>query len=391
MASSCSVFHSSLSPTPFVSLTREEKRSFLSDVAVKTLQKITAGYTHRMEHYLENSHLLDIGVFYPRDYAAALTDYVQQVDPTASSLAEEDLPLMHARLSMLKAQGAFIHGFLSPRHFSMKKQDASITGFEINSFIVKPLVRPSDALKAAYEKLSFLGCGECCQISFYQAILEALGEERFNFIFAANGPCPLFVHMNASTNPILCLIKPPHSEDTPVRKGDIVFFKNIPIYHQRHPHGDGGGYVTLCVDDTPGYERFTALGLGAEGLSKEAISEHLRTQYNKEPALVQMLSNEHASRLILSWYKKLDRAVVEARPQQVAQIIQKSIEEQYPSLSKEAFEEQGGMQQLKGDALGHGSLDVDKLEILAKSATHEIARTLLTRWQKALLSEWTIP
>lgn len=391
MASSSVQSSSCVVQTPFVSLTREQKRDFLSAAAVKTIQKITAGYKHRMEHYLENSHLLDIGVFYPRDYASALTNYVQQVDPAASCVAQEDLPLIQARLSTLKAQGAFVHGFLSPRHFEMKKQDGSVTGFEINSFVVKPLVRPSDALKAAYKKLSFLGCGECCQISFYQAILKALGEERFNYIFAAKGPSALFIHMNASTNPILCLIKPPHSEETPVKKADIVFFKNIDSYQQRHPNGDGAGYVTLCVDDTPGHERFTALGFGAEGLSKEEISELLREQYNKEPALVQTLSNAHAAKCILRWYKTLKRDVVEAHPQQIAHMIQTTLEKKYPRLSKEAFEEQGGMQQLKGDALGHGSLDVDKLEILARASTHEKALNMLTLWQRALLSEWTIP
>jgi hypothetical protein len=404
MASSGLVSSSSAPQIPFVSLTREEKQGFLSEVAVKTIQKITAGYQYRMKHYLENSNLLDIGIFYPRDYGAALTDYVQQIAARASSFAQcvtdgqalidpsqEDLPLIEARLTTFKAEGAFFHGFVSPKYFAMMKKDASITGFEFNTFVLKPCVRPSDALKASYKKLSFLGCGECCQISFFRAILKALGEERFNFLFAANGPSSLSLHNNSADNPILCLIKPPCSEETPVAKGDLVFFKNIEKYFRRHLHGDGGGYVTLCVDSTPGQEKFTALGLDSEGLSKEEVSEQLRDQYNKEPTFIQMLSDEHAVKLILSQYNTLNKDLVESNPQQIAEIVQNSIEERYPRLSKEEFEAHGGMQQIKGDRVGHGSLDVDKIEILARASSHEKARAVLMLWQRALLSELTTP
>ena len=56
-----------------------------------------------------------------------------------------------------------------------------------------------------------------------------------------------------------------------VRLGQRVGFTNSQYYALKHLVNEGATYNTICVDTTPGAQKFVALGTPTEGLTEEGM------------------------------------------------------------------------------------------------------------------------
>lgn len=251
--------------------------------AVEVIKEISADNVNRMENYPKDLSLLNSGIFYGNEYYKILK-------------ATNQIP----RLNYFKNSGSFYHGYASTQHFFMVP-DAKAPSKVIGSLqVLKKEVEASSALKALREKLSFLGCGECCQLAGLEAIKHIWGEKKFNVLFAADSPTPLKIKFDCMENAFLNLIVFEQDKNISLEtifKGDIVFFKNTPLYSWKHVNGEAAGYVTICCDDTPGNKKFTTLGLKPEGMTYLEIKEQFLKELNDDPIGMEILSKEVTERL----------------------------------------------------------------------------------------------
>lgn len=257
-------------------LTLSEVHTRLQDKTVEIIQDITSDNINR-KGYKENLQLLAKGISYPIDYFNALTETRQQ-----------------QRIDFFRDRNNFYHGFASAKHFEMIPDNATHSGKKVGCFILKNGVLPSEALKALREGLSLVGCAEVCQIAQYGAIEDILGTEKFNMLFAANSQTPLIIGSTEPRNPIsrlrIYLLKenPSPSE---IKKGDLVRIANAPLYFSKHLIiGPCQAYNSICVDDTIGSQKFTALGTAPNGLTHNQMKEVLLADFNTSPNSLDYLS-----------------------------------------------------------------------------------------------------
>lgn len=261
-------------PKPSVRLF-EEVRTQLIEKTIQTMQQITADTLARKEGYLQNPEKLTRGIYYPYDYFTALGKTSQT--SKAEQLQNEDL---------------FFHGHAPTDFFELSSDNESLSGKRVCTFVLKKGVLPGAALKAIREGLSILGCGETCQIAQWTAVQDILGDQKFNALFAAGTKTPLIIGSRLSTNPISVLrnyLKEKLTPSTRLKKGDHVFLNNI-SYHHKHPLGPAVGFNLICVDDTPGSEKFCGLGLPPEGVTWAELFQQLVSDYNAPPCHLGMLS-----------------------------------------------------------------------------------------------------
>jgi len=216
---------------------------------------------------------LDAGVHYPLPYVKALQD--------------SDSEKNQERLKTFKEYGMSYHGYASPKHFKMVADPESPSGKQVLTFVLKPGVLASKALEKLESGLSVLGCGETCQVAQYRAILDVLGAEKFDALFAEDGPTPLIVSGTHPKNPISKLrnyICKKEANLDEVRRGDLVYFYNAASYQEKHQFGASQGYNSICMHEAGGSSRFTGLGWPSEGLNHGQIQKVMRSKYNADPA-----------------------------------------------------------------------------------------------------------
>jgi hypothetical protein len=223
--------------------------------------------------------LLADGVFYGNEYMKAL-----------------DASGQTSRMNWLKEKGCFYHGLAPKRSFEMLSDPTSPTGIQGNHFIVQQGVAPVDALNDMRRGLSFIGCGEVCQLGQYEAVRDMLGDEKFNAIFSATSSTPLRVCQDLVRNPLLPLCQLQKKDPGPFRPGTIVFFGNVPLYQRKHTNGESAGFFTVCCSREP--QLFTSLGLRSSGMSADEIGEVLRRDFNQPSIGASMVSEKVARRIV---------------------------------------------------------------------------------------------
>jgi hypothetical protein len=241
----------------------------LTNKVIEVMQNIT-----RMNQSNTN---LDVGVYYPLPYVQALR-------------ASQE-PKFQARLNTFIEHGMAYHGYASPTYFKMVPQLDSPSGKQVMTFVLKPNVSASEALKNLQAGLSVLGCGETCQVAQYTAILDVLGPEKFDALFAADSPTPLIISGIHSKNPIsklrnyICQEKATLHD---VKRGDLIYFFNASSYQDKHLIGSSQGHNSICLQEEGGdASRFGGLGWPADGLNYPQIQELMRSKYNADPVNVQ--------------------------------------------------------------------------------------------------------
>jgi hypothetical protein len=316
----------------------------LSEVAIRNMSEITADTWRRMEGYAKDSKLLDSGIFYANEYYFALK-------ATASP-----------RLEILKKKGNFYHGWCPTAYFSPIKDKRPMppTGLLPSVYKIAPGKLPSDALQAFRKGPTFTACGEVCQLAYYEAIKEVLGTEKFNKLFAADSPTPLIIGYNVQENPINLLINMKTISLKNFTKGQIAYVQNVVIYGDKHLNGEASGFNLICLDDTPGKQKFLGFGLNPNGASVSEIREVLLREFNKSSIDFEIVTDEVGKKILFS----------------VAQSCLERREKVKDSqLTLEEFIEAGG-----GELLDRVSIfDEKRISQLAK-ATNDMARKLFTQW-----------
>lgn len=314
------------------------------DTAVRVVKEISGDTHNRVTNYGRDITLLNSGCYYPNDYFRLLQEAKQK-----------------PRFDYFFNKGSFFHGHASPKHFTMLEAKNKPTGVLANIFVIKKGIQPSDALAALRQGLNFIGCGETCQIAFYEGIKQLIGQNKFNALFAnvQTNLLPFSINWDSLKNPLCCLFM--YSRDTSrYQLGDLVFFANVPLYRQKHINGEASGFFSICVDNTTGSERFTTLGLSPNGSTRQEIKEKLLNEFNTSPIGNAIVPKEIGSRITNSYSLK--------DQEQIARLANRL-------LSSQEFEEYGG-----GLAQVRIFIDESRMQQLAQSPI-EKACMLFNSWQ----------
>lgn len=190
--------------------------------------------------------VLSKGFWYPTQYCQALEKFKQK-----------------ERVEWMIKKGAPFHGFM-PKTFT-PIEDASLpTKRKLDQYRITKGVLPSVALKSIQNSICLIGCGTARDIAVYRTLLDLLGEEKFDLLFASDSSTPL--QLGTNDNPCKRLFKRVEllSSDT-LRPGDFCHFSNIQHYIPKHPFGPTRGYNVICK----GNFQFLGLGLKPECLATD--------------------------------------------------------------------------------------------------------------------------
>lgn len=314
----------------------------LNNKISEVIQSIVADSQKRHD-FMKNLELLSRGIFYPHDYLAALKakKQVRRLD------------------YFLKCDG-FYNGYLNPKYFTSVADLSSPSGKKPLSFVLKQGADSVEALQSVRKELSLIGCGEVCQLAQYEAILDIIGVEKFKTLFSADSSTPLMLGSKLNNNPIGRLrtyIMKDNPKPEIMKKGDLLYFKNVDSYSTKHLQGSASGYNVICIDDSDEGHKFTTLGLSPQGLTSSQMNEVLIQDYNSSPFTYLECLSERTKRAFLQTVGPLSMALSEENSQS--------------QISAESFEKQHG-----GKVTLVCELDAEKITLLANN-TIEKARILL--------------
>jgi len=323
----------------------EQTRDRFERTTIETISEIVADSAQRIERYRQDSNLLNQGIFYGNEYFNALKELGQR-----------------KRLDFFVNKGSFYHGYVPSKYFKMIESSSSPSGYLGFRFIIKAGIKPSEALKALREGITFIGCGETCQIAWLEAIQDVLGVEKFNALYAADSSTPLTIHFDGAPDSMHGLHRK-KNPDEPLRRGDIVYITNDPIYPYKHLNGEGKGYMAICC--SPEDQTFTSLGLPLRA-SREDINRKLIADFNQLPMGDDFVLPKVAQKILAA-----------CRPDFISQLKRLRFA---TIISEKDFLENGG-----GQILCSFQLDVNRLTQLARSSLEE-ARKLFDQWNTATKS-----
>lgn len=265
-----------------------EKQSLnerLGEFAVATLQKISRENREKMKGYSKTPSLLNKGIFYANEYYSAL----KAVKATSNVVKQ--------RLKSLTKSGAFYHGTAPSSHFRPQEGfPRSATGKAPMTYLLKDKnIKASDALDTILNGsgLIFLSCAEACQIAYYAALRNELGNEKFDILFGFDSPTPFSVGMTSVSNPMYLFIKDDRKpQSKPIGKGDWGCYVGPDIYGEKHFNGEGGNWNVLFDEPIDGTLSSIGLGLKPEGESDAEIELDFLREFNAEPMGIKGLTAE---------------------------------------------------------------------------------------------------
>jgi hypothetical protein len=176
-------------------------------------------------------------------------------------------------------------------------------------FILNNSSTPSRALKSLYFKTEdplILDCAIAVQIIYYKAILDLVGDQQFDQLFAANFllearlafPCPLSELLQINKAQELTPIGNPENFLQQRIPGERLYFKNIVSYLPKHPNGEASGFnlVYLGRRAADGQHIFAGLFDPDGGVQTyDYIMYRFASAFNKEPHQVPKLTQSRAS------------------------------------------------------------------------------------------------
>ncbi len=186
---------------------------------------------------------------------------------------------------MLREKGIFMNGY-APR--------SSWEQVGANQFRVRNGVLPSEALEKFTNGPTVGECGMAIRAAQYMAFMAVVGKDIFNRVFANNTPNHIYIGSNLpnQNNPIDRFTTFTEAAKNgisgeegyrPVEPGDVVHFIGHNLYPQKHPSGSWMAINTICIDNTPGQQKFAGLGLPPNGISEREIKQLLLKSYNETP------------------------------------------------------------------------------------------------------------
>ncbi|MCB1110225.1 MAG: hypothetical protein KDK64_04535 [Chlamydiia bacterium] len=315
-------------------------------IAVSSSPKSVAPpfYNHRvvdvMKMILERSSL-SAGCWYPHAYYQALKEKGQ-----------------NERLQWLQDRDYFFHGFLDVKFFRHTSGHATSPTGKLTEFEIQEGVKPSEAMDQIFKTLALVDCSNTCQMAQYQVIREAIGNEKFDHLFA--GRLIIGDYMNPK-NPLRHFLRPCHDgshkillalkrfregvindpllgernllqEPAVIPIGARVVFQNVGRYTSKHPVGPSAGFNVIYL----GEDSYYAFGISSEPVTARAINTYLMKAFNAPPQ-----APEHLGPKATNWYNN-NRYRFE--PFAAAQV-------------KDFSKENGGFSPLSGKALDKELID----------------------------------
>lgn len=273
------------------------------------------------------------------------------------------------RLEWLRDKGCFYHGIAPSKYFDHIDRPSSPTGKKLIAYRVKSGQLPSEALKALRTGLTFLGCGEACQLAQYETLNEFLGDDKFNTLFAADSATPLTMGYNSPFNPLGALSR---SLERPVvieklQPGMVVYMFNTRLYVIKHLTGAAQGDNVMYM----GEGKFLGLGHKPKGSIPEEIAEDLVQKYNLSNDADTTTVTKEVARTILA--ANIGRVLVAGREMSKLELREHLSSHTIRSFA-ELDKDPGGT-----FAARIGDLDYAKIHALYLSSTGR-ARELLNEW-----------
>ena len=233
--------------------------------AVK-LAAIAADNEDRLRRCKADGKALDVGVFYPNEYALALQ-------------ANLEAP----RFNYFRDRGALYHGFAPREFFEPVPDPRSASGYGAMDFRLRPGKSPAAAIRSFGARLALMDCGSSACLACYDALLGVLGDAKFHILFGSQAPVPLRVNFLQKGNPILPLVRLVPDQE-PMAVGQIASFDGIPDYPLKHLNGEAGRFnVIISETGDPGRERYVGLGLPSRGVDHRGLVQVFLDEYNARP------------------------------------------------------------------------------------------------------------
>lgn len=223
----------------------------------------------------------------------------QELASTEKELADAFIKAMDQYFNKKsETRGLWYPGCYQEAHPSLMK-DSYKEGFADETYFkrvaefdfqMKDGVKPSDALLRFLEGLTIAECGNATIACGYKAILDVVGEEKFNAVFSLLG---LRIGEGGITQPSCAIsffaefvILPENLKGVigkrPLRKGEECHFSGVSFYANKFPKGFAGGWNVIYVgDDSQGKQLFNAHGF-SKPMTEEEIYQLLLDHYNKD-------------------------------------------------------------------------------------------------------------
>ena len=255
---------------------------------VSKFTEIVSDYDRRKQSDSVND--LEIGPWYPNDYARALQAHKQT-----------------ARLKFLIDRNHLYHGF-PPKGFTLVNNPDRITGKEPLVYAIQADCLPTQALEnVLQDRFSLIDCPMAVQIAMYTTLREILGDLRFNSRFSGKGPSPLSLQPNVLKTPLNSLefIQEPEVEAPCL--ADNVYFSNVPLYNIKQPNGESRGLHALCI--TPSHvkeKKYIAWGTSEDGKTEGEMYDFLIAEFNAQRIEPSLISTEKLNRAFASTIKARD-------------------------------------------------------------------------------------
>lgn len=259
---------------PTSSLSASDLRDQLGQAQVRWMQKICRSNQKAVNGYRTDKHYLQKGIWYVTDLRKACIEMKQQ-----------------AMLKFLESNDKWVVGYAPPKYFSRIPDSSNFTGSRIMHFIAKKDVMPAEALKAAVAGLTIGECGMAYQISRYGALLDVLGEDKFNRLFGSEVGQPINIGymVDDALQPMRLFVdftqkakmnKAGTENNRPIEIGQGVLIRGAKDFNLKKPFDHRQSHNALCCDSTPGHQRFLSLGSNEEGESEEEYHQKLLEGYN---------------------------------------------------------------------------------------------------------------
>ncbi len=327
------------------------------DIAVECMQDLAKDCAMREKITPDTLHLLNSGLYYGNEYLEILLDLQKK------ALSEKSKKAVDAQLKTFTEHGFFFSGVAPEKYFKFVKDKRSPTGKATTQYLIKnKTISASDALDAVIirKELTFLDCTSVCNLSYYAALKNVLGKDKFDFLLASDGVTPLLIGIDRPECPLIYLLD---FNQKDVVKGVLVKFTGPSFYKLKHINGEAQNFCTLVLD--PHNKKYIGFGLDPEGETFKDIEKDFLREYNADPVGMKGLTHEAA--------KKLEGNF---DPLVLSQVNQKKNDH----MTMRQFRKNGkvGMEVMRG-------LDMEKIQQLIHSPK-EKGRMLMAQWKLECLS-----
>ena len=163
------------------------------------------------------------------------------------------------------------------------------------TWVLKDGVPPSKAIKALFRGPTVIDCGNAIHICYYKALLDVLGDEKFDILFGtfhrpyrliitqcgvAQNDNPLY-YMSDFSRPAMTGEKGSLGK-RPLSIGEECHIAGVPFYAHKHPKGFGGGWNVFYIGNNDKGEQLF-IGHGFERpMTEMEIIRKLVERYNWE-------------------------------------------------------------------------------------------------------------